>query len=220
MNTLLIRLSAPMQSWGTQSRFTMRDTGLEPSKSGVLGLLCAALGIGREDDDGLRPLASLRMGVRVDKEGLLQVDYHTAQNVLMANGKTKDTELSNRYYLANAVFLVGLEGEDPDLLERIQSALQKPVWALFLGRKAFVPSEPVHLLDGLRTDETLEDALQKYPCLREPSSEKLRLVIEANNGSIVRSDQPISFARATRKFAPRRVRMDFVPAPEPIKETA
>ncbi len=220
MNTLLIRLSAPMQSWGTQSRFTMRDTGLEPSKSGVLGLLCAALGIDREDDDGLRPLASLRMGVRVDKEGLLQVDYHTAQNVLMANGKTKDTELSNRYYLANAVFLVGLEGEDPDLLERIQSALQKPVWALFLGRKAFVPSEPVHLLDGLRTDETLEDALQKYPCLREPSSEKLRLVIEANNGSIVRSDQPISFARATRKFAPRRVRMDFVPAPEPIKETA
>lgn len=219
MNTLLIRLSAPMQSWGTQSRFTMRDTGLEPSKSGVLGLLCAALGIDREDDDGLRPLASLRMGVRVDKEGLLQVDYHTAQNVLMANGKIKNTELSNRYYLANAVFLVGLESEDLTLLERIQSALQKPVWALFLGRKAFVPSEPVHLLDGLRTDETLEDALQKYPCLREPSSEKLRLVIEDNIGSIVRSDQPISFARATRKFAPRRVRVDFVSAPEPIKET-
>ena len=220
MNTLLIRLSAPMQSWGTQSRFTMRDTGLEPSKSGVIGLLCAALGIDREDDEGLRPLASLRMGVRVDKEGLLQVDYHTAQNVLMANGKTKDTELSNRYYLANAVFLVGLESKDLALLERIQSALQKPVWALFLGRKAFVPTEPVHLLDGVRTDEILEKALQNYPCLREPSSEKLRLVIEDINGSIVRSDQPISFAHATRKFAPRRVRVDFVPAPEPLKEIA
>ena len=220
MNTLLIRLSAPMQSWGTQSRFTMRDTGLEPSKSGVIGLLCAALGIDREDDDGLRPLASLRMGIRVDKEGLLQVDYHTAQNVLMANGNTKDTELSNRYYLANAVFLVGLESEDLALLERIQSALQKPVWALFLGRKAFVPSEPVHLLDGLHTDEVLEQALHTYPCLREPFSEKLRLVIEDNNSSIVRSDQPISFGRTTRKFAPRRVRVDFVPVPEPIKETA
>jgi len=209
-----------MQSWGTQSRFTMRDTGLEPSKSGVLGLLCAALGIDREDDEGLRPLAFLRMGVRVDKEGLLQVDYHTAQNVLMANGKTKDTELSNRYYLASAVFLVGLESEDLTLLERIQSALQKPVWPLFLGRKAFVPGEPIQLLDGLYAGETLEGALQNYPCLREPSSEKLRLVIEDNNGSIVRSDQPISFARSTRKFAPRRVRVDFVPAPEPLKETA
>lgn len=198
----------------------MRDTGLEPSKSGVLGLLCAALGIDREDDEGLRPIASLRMGVRVDKEGLLQMDYHTAQNVLMANGKTKDTELSNRYYLANAIFLVGLEGEDLALLERIQSALQKPIWALFLGRKAFVPSEPVHLLDGIRAGETLKDALQNYPCLREPDSEKLRLVIEDNNGSIVRSDQPMSFGRATRKFAPRRVRVDFVPAPEPIKEAA
>jgi len=220
MNTLLIRLSAPMQSWGTQSRFTMRDTGLEPSKSGVIGLLCAALGIDREDDEGLRSLVSPRMGVRVDKEGLLQVDYHTAQNVLMANGKTKDTELSNRYYLANAVFLVGLASEDLALLERIQSALQKPVWPLFLGRKAFVPGEPVLLLDGLRTDETLEYALQDYPCLREPFSKKLRLVIEDNNGSIVRSDQPISFARSTRKFAPRRVRVDFVPAPESLKETA
>lgn len=221
MNTLLLRLSAPMQSWGTQSRFTVRDTGLEPSKSGVIGLLCAALGIDREDDEGLRPLASLHMGVRVDKEGSLLVDYHTAQNVLTANKKdVKDTEVSTRYYLADTVFLVGLESEDFALLERIQSALQKPVWALFLGRKAFVPTEPVHLLDGLRTDETLEQALQNYPCLREPSSEKLRVVIEDNKGSIVRSDQPISFARATRKFAPRRVRVDFVPAPEPLKETA
>lgn len=221
MNTLLIRLSAPMQSWGTQSRFTMRDTGLEPSKSGVIGLLCAAIGIDREDDKGLQPLASLRMGVRVDREGLLQVDYHTAQNVLMANKKdVKDTEVSTRYYLANAVFLVGLESKDLALLERIQSALQKPVWALFLGRKAFVPTEPVHLFDGLRPGEVLEGALQNYPCLREPSSEKLRLVIEDNNGSIVRSDQPISFARATRKFAPRRVRVEFVPASEPLKEIA
>lgn len=218
MNTLLIRLSAPMQSWGTQSRFTMRDTGLEPSKSGVLGLLCAALGIDREDDDGLQSLISLRMGVRVDREGLLQVDYHTAQKVLMANGKTKDTELSNRYYLANAIFLVGLESEDIALLERLQTALYRPIWSLFFGRKAFVPSEPIPLEDGLRKGETLEHALQTFPCLRESEKEKLRVVLENNNGSIVRSDQPISFSRAGRKFAPRRVSVIFYDAPEPIKE--
>ncbi|MCC7119618.1 MAG: type I-E CRISPR-associated protein Cas5/CasD [Anaerolineales bacterium] len=218
MNTLLIRLSAPMQSWGTQSRFTVRDTGLEPSKSGVLGLLCAALGIDREDDDGLQPLTELRMGVRVDREGLLQVDYHTAKDVRMANGKIKGTELSNRYYLANAVFLVGLESDNLPLLERIQAALQKPVWALFLGRKAFVPSESVWLEDGLQKGETLEAALQSYLCLCKTEKEKLRVVLEDKDGSIVRSDQPLSFSRERRKFAPRRVRVDFVPASKAIKE--
>ena len=220
MNTLLIRLSAPMQSWGTQSRFTMRDTGLDPSKSGVLGLLCAALGIDREDDDGLQPLIFLRMGVRADREGLLQVDYHTAKDIRMANGKTKDTELSNRYYLANAVFLVGLESEDLALLERIQAALNKPVWALFLGRKAFVPSEPILLEDGLCRDERLERALENYPCLCVSEKEKLRVVLEDKDGAIVRTDQPLSFSRERRKFAPRRVTVTFVPTPEHIKEAA
>src|SRR5258706_11213757 len=76
MSTLLLRLAAPMQSWGTQSRFVVRDTGLEPSKSGVIGLLCAALGRPREAP--MEDLARLRMGVRVDREGVMQTDYHTA----------------------------------------------------------------------------------------------------------------------------------------------
>jgi len=209
-----------MQSWGTQSRFTVRDTGLEPSKSGVLGLLCAALGIDREDDDGLQPFTSLRVGIRADREGLLQVDYHTAKDVRMANGKIKGTELSNRYYLANAVFLVGLESEDLALLERVQTALHKPVWALFLGRKSFVPSEPISVEDGLRIGETLEQALQSFPSLCKPEKEKLRVVLEDKDGSIVRTDQPLSFSRERRKFAPRRVLVTFYDAPEPIKETA
>ncbi len=44
MSVLLLRLAGPLQSWGTQSRFRVRDTGREPSKSGVIGLLCTALG--------------------------------------------------------------------------------------------------------------------------------------------------------------------------------
>ncbi len=218
MNTLLIRLSAPMQSWGTQSRFTVRDTGLEPSKSGVVGLLCAALGIDREDDVGLAPLALLRMGVRVDREGLLKVDYHTAKDVRMANGKLKNTELSNRYYLANAVFLVGLESDELSSLERVQAALHNPTWALFLGRKAFVPSEPIPLEDGLRRDESLEQALLTFPRLCESENDKLRAVLEDQKGAVVRADQPISFSRAGRKFASRRVITAFYKPPEGIKE--
>ena len=49
MAVLLLRLAGQMQSWGTQSRFSNRDTDLEPSKSGVIGLLCAAMGIPRDD---------------------------------------------------------------------------------------------------------------------------------------------------------------------------
>jgi CRISPR system Cascade subunit CasD len=150
---------------------------------------------------------------------LLKVDYHTAKNVRMASGKTKDTELSNRYYLANAIFLVGLESDDLLLLERIQAALQNPVWALFFGRKAFVPGEPILLGDGLRS-ETLVQALQSYPSLCEPEKDKLRVVLEDQVGPIVRTDQPLSFSRERRKFAPRRVSNTFWDAPEPIKEAA
>lgn len=75
MSTLLMRFEAPMQSWGTQSRYTTRDTGLEPTKSGVVGLLCAALGRPRTADPS--DLAALRMGVRVDRPGSMRSDYHT-----------------------------------------------------------------------------------------------------------------------------------------------
>ena len=78
MSVLLLRLAGPMQSWGTQSRFTVRDTGLEPSKSGVVGLLCSAMGSPRDDEATVLRLAQCRMGVRVDREGILSRDFHTA----------------------------------------------------------------------------------------------------------------------------------------------
>ena len=78
MGTLLIRLEGPMQSWGTTSRFDQRDTGKEPSKSGVIGLLAAALGYDREDWQNVEPLTQLKMGVRHDRPGILKRDYQTA----------------------------------------------------------------------------------------------------------------------------------------------
>ena len=221
MNTLLFRLSGPLQSWGVQSRFSVRETGLEPSKSGVLGLVCAALGAPREDDDTLRSLAALHMGVRVEREGVLRIDYHTAGKggYLRADGSIERKNLipSRRYYLADAVFLVGFEVDNLALLERLQAALERPVWPLFLGRKAFVPGEPVFLEDGLRAGQALEDALGSYPCLnRRQPPERLRLVLEDPSGAVVRPDQPISFAE--RRFAPRRVSVTFVLAQPPIPE--
>jgi CRISPR system Cascade subunit CasD len=210
MNVLLLRLNGPMQSWGVQSRFSVRDTGLEPSKSGVVGLLAAALGRPRDAD--ISDLAGLTMAVRVDAEGLLRYDYHTAKDVLRAGGGIKETEPSRRYYLADACFLVGLAGDDLAQLQQLQAALYDPVWPLFLGRKAFVPGEPAWLADGLHVGAALRPALETYPWLRQAATkrpERVRLVIEDPDGPEIRPDQPISFAN--RRFAPRRVITTFIP---------
>ena len=164
---LLLRLAGPMQSWGTQSRFTERDTGLEPSKSAVIGLLCAALGRARHES--VDDLASLRMGVRVDREGTMMRDFHTALDVAKADGKTpshekhpKFTVVSHRYYLADADFLVGLESSERPFLERLDKALANPVWALYLGRKSFVAGRPIRVLEGLQ-EGRLEEVLATFP---------------------------------------------------------
>lgn len=141
MATLLMRLQGPMQSWGTTSRFDERDTQLEPSKSGVLGLVCAALG--RDRSEPLEDLASLRMGVRVDREGIPLRDYQTATGVLVASGKAdpRRTVVSPRHYLADAVFLVGLEGRDQALLGR-SASLACTVLAAVPGPQEFRSWEP------------------------------------------------------------------------------
>ena len=208
MPTLLLRLQAPMQSWGISSHFTSRDTSREPSKSGVIGLICAALGRPRDAD--ISDLAGLKMGVRIDREGILQKDFQVAQDILLAGGKkTKDTEISDRYYLSDAVFLVGLEGPQA-ILEQIHAALQSPHWTLYLGRKAFPPGKPVWLHNGLQ-DEPLMESLKKYPALIPDSEESLRVVLESDVGEFVRVDVPISFAE--RKFSSRRIQMRRIETP-------
>ena len=213
MNVLLLRLAGPMQSWGTQSRFTIRDTGFEPSKSGVIGLLCAALG--RPRAASVEDLAELRMGVRVDHEANMSSDYHTTLNVIKASGvkPTHDEAVaSTRYYLADADFLVGLEGENLHLLEEIYDKLSNPHWPLYLGRKAFPLGEPVCLRDGLRQNQELRRALVTYPRWQRTDDNKitnLRLVLEDSAGEAVRIDQPVS-SFAERRFAPRHVRTEVI----------
>jgi len=163
-------------------------------------------------------------------------DYQTAgggewngrpYGVFKASGKGGDPLPSTRYYLAGAHFLVGLEGPQ-ELLQTLDSAIRKPVWQLSLGRKAFVPSIPVHLPDappegpGLR-GEPLETALLSVP-LGHPldgvfalsgSPDRVRFAIEtrdAAEAAEVRSDVPLDFHR--RRFGQRRVRIDFRPVEE------
>lgn len=216
-----------MQSWGTSSRFTQRDTGPEPSKSGVIGLLCAALGKPREEDPAsqgrwpsLEALATLQMGVRIDRAGSVGVDFQTAGGGRMAgqkygvshvHGGLFGSVMSHRFFLQDASFLVGLSGQDRSLLERLHQALANPVWQLFLGRKGYVPSLPPYLPDGL-VDTDLRTALSGYPLLAGAGPE-VRLVLETPDplGSEPRMDQPLDFAR--RRFGRRYVRVELLATP-------
>jgi len=226
--TLLLRLAGPLQSWGVQSRFTIRDTAREPTKSGVIGLLCAALG--RPRSAPVNDLAALRMGVRVDAEGLLAREYQTVgggswpgretYGVASAGNKPPLTQPTVRYYLAQAVFLVGLEG-DPTLLQHLAAALRQPRWQLYLGRKSYVPAEPVLYPDQPVRSQRLEDALRSVPWpasdtvprpLREQPPEFVRVVLEEPDlarAERAQLDQPVGAAFRDRRFTLRGIRTEF-----------
>jgi CRISPR system Cascade subunit CasD len=197
MSTLLLRLAAPLQSWGVESKFDRRDTGRYPSKSGIIGLLAAALGRSREEP--MEDLVALRFGVRIDQQGELLRDYHTAKSV-------KSAYVTNRFYLSDAIFLCGLEGDDSKLHE-LEEALSTPKYPLFLGRRSCPPEGKVLL--GIM-DGTLENALATYPSLIANSLKTNTnwIVMDATmnaQGSYLVRDLPISFSVRHRKFAFRSV---------------
>ncbi|MEV4288897.1 type I-E CRISPR-associated protein Cas5/CasD [Nonomuraea bangladeshensis] len=222
--SLALCFDAPMQSWGIRSRGIMRDTMTEPTKSGVLGLLSAALGVDRNDDGALAELARLRLAVRVDREGVVERDYHVTQNVPTTQGTGHRTVVSERYFLADALFLVVLEG-DERLLRRVAMAVDRPHWRLSFGRKAYVPARPLLAKGEDLTPRTAEEVLAEYGWLEnsphtrslmkgQTSRPGLRTVVDcppdARNAQ-VRHDHPLSFADGNRRFAPRTVRTGEVP---------
>jgi len=215
-----------MQSWGTTSRFDQRDTAREPSKSGVVGLLAAALGIDRENWNDLESLTRLSMGVRHDRPGVPMRDYQTAgcaayDKIIKADGTpSNDGVVSHRFYIADAVFLVGLECDDHSVLDRVHAALKDPVWPLALGRKSYVPSEPIWMENSMQADPLL-DVLARWPWITtqrkgEERPDKLLVSYESKDGSgVLRMDQLLS-SFAERHFGSRFVHTEWIPFPKEV----
>ncbi|MCI9190680.1 MAG: type I-E CRISPR-associated protein Cas5/CasD [Lachnospiraceae bacterium] len=198
MATLLLRLAAPLQSWGSSSKFEIRTTEKMPTKSGVVGMLAAALGLRRDAD--LARLNALKFGVRADREGEDITDFHMAHS-------EKSSYVTYRHYLCDAVFLAGLEGEE-ELLKELEVALHNPQFPLFLGRRSCPPTLPVVM--GIR-NLPLETALRKEAPLTEKHENLLRIQIETDNSDAgMIQDMPISFNPARRVYGYRRIREDFV----------
>ena len=220
MATLLLRLAAPLQSWGSDSKFETRKTDREPTKSGVVGLLAAALGLRRDDTEGLARLNGLRFAVRADQEGSLLVDFHTA-NREEDRKKGKAPYVTYRHYLQDAVFLVGLESEDTALLQELETAPKYPVYPLYLGRRSCPPTLPLCL--GIRQGSLL-DVLRTEPMQgRKPETGKLRIVADADPAdpaAVPRQDLPVSFSPVHRQYGFRPVRewrLDRPEMPEPTE---
>ena len=147
------------------------------------------------------------MGVRVDKDGRPERDYHTALDVIKADGSKGGTVVSYRDYLADASFTVGLQSQDKDLLEEIADKVRNPTWALFLGRKAFSLAVPASSRPADRPN--LGDALGGITCFSGANFRKdancARL--ETPDGERTQYDSPICFRR--RQFKPRSLRTYF-----------
>lgn len=170
---LLLWFEAPLQSWGADSKFGRRDTLTFPTKSGVVGLVCAALGAGGEQQALLAEFAALGQTaiyfargkqtengvIKQDREPLLR-DFHMVgsgyddqdpwQTLLTPkkdNGNKPNngggTKMTYRYYLQDAAFAVVLE-VPVDKAEIIAQALQNPAWDVYLGRKNCVPTDFIY----------------------------------------------------------------------------
>ena len=213
--TLILRLEGPLQSWGSRSRFRDRDTGLEPTKSGIVGLISCALG--RDRSQSPTDLAGLKMHVRVDAPGKLLVDFHTAGGGVFRNrrdyfaptssgSKGKNPVITEKHYLQDASFTVALEG-DANQLESIADALQDPVWPLFLGRKSCPPGMPVFV------EFSSTDARQK---LTEKFDGRCRFIWEvdpSDPSAEARPDVPLDWPnRETRKYGLRYVKSEELEA--------
>lgn len=236
---LLLRLEGPLQSWGGRSRWDVRDTQPEPTKSGIIGLLGCALGYERGDRRLEELDAALHLGVRVEHPGRVLEDFQTITDFLPTaggdfkiSGGTKSaaalradpdvrpaTILSPRFYLEDAAFLAILDGP-PDLLAECGEALHRPRWTLFLGRKACIPTRPI--LECLTNSYAgMVDALENHPwdmrgekgSRREPLRPQYATAfVEDAEGPLQRQDSlRLNAARLYGFRSVRRLTIDPVP---------
>lgn len=233
-----------MQSWGDRSAFNRRETRPQPTKSGVVGLLAAAAGRPREAD--ITDLTGLQLGMRIDQPGTLLRDYHTvsdyrgrplpqagvnAKGLQRPTSPAKDTHVTQRFYLQDAVFVCALEGPRP-LLAALAEAMRHPAFPLALGRRSCAPTQPLVLGDlrGPGLERALRDepwqaghhdreAFQRRTPVTLTSRVDLPATLEDPGGEDSWQDVPLTFDPRRRSFTTRRVRHIWLDVPTGLVQT-
>ncbi|MGR3174809.1 MAG: type I-E CRISPR-associated protein Cas5/CasD [Candidatus Scalindua sp.] len=204
----------PMQSWGFQSRFDQRTTLSYPTKSGTIGLICAAMGVAKSDRETLFRLSNLPMQsytlVRNKNRIRRLKDFHTVGGGYVypvekqhispkADGSKGDTVVTRREFLTDAKYAVILKGKG-SFLQTIGDALKNPKWGCWLGRKSCVPAAPI--FQGIF--DLGENAIQKI--VETTNAKIVRKVIDVDDfekGTDTLRDVPIDFLK--REFSIRRI---------------
>ncbi|MEV4390573.1 type I-E CRISPR-associated protein Cas5/CasD [Nonomuraea sp. NPDC049607] len=216
MSGLVLRLAAPLQSWGEHSVFTQRDTLRFPTRSGLIGLLASAEGL--ERGRSLAGYEQLRFTVRIDRPGVRMLDFHTIggglpRGVPRPDGtqrpQEKATMVTRRQYLADAAFTVAIQGPDDRLVE-IAAALRQPRWQPYLGRRSCPPDHPLLLRSSvtdpvadLRTRVPIARALREHD---QPEAEFITETAENTADAVTElADVPESFNRYDRRYRTRTV---------------
>lgn len=206
MKTLLLKLSGPMQSWGTDSKFESRYTDYYPSKSAIVGMIAASFGY-RRDDERIIDLNEIDFAVRVDQNPNLIRDYQIASKY-KKNGQFERHYVTNRYYLEDGIFIIALLGED-QRIEEVHQALKNPYFQIYMGRRSCPP--PADFILGLVGKEPVEALLD----LEWQASEyfkknnlnyKARIYADSHLVSgkeIIRNDRVVSFSQKSRKYKER-----------------
>jgi CRISPR system Cascade subunit CasD len=230
---LLLWLEASLQAWGHDSRFGRRDSLDFPTKSGVLGLICCARGAGGEQRDWLADWADgdmqVQAFVRQDAQGQplarlpLLRDFHMVgsgyddqdpwQNLLIpktSEGKKAvggGTKMTYRYYLQDMAFAVLLEAPAQWAQDAI-TALQAPVWDLYLGRKNCVPSEFIYqgVFDSA---ETAQAAAQTLAAAKQRTAAQRILQGEHEGEVLSLNDVPLQLGEH-KLYRDRRVTVQQV----------
>ncbi|MBF0494581.1 MAG: type I-E CRISPR-associated protein Cas5/CasD [Candidatus Omnitrophica bacterium] len=174
MKYLLFRLYGPMSSWGDIAVGEIRPSFTHPSKSAILGLVAAALGIKRNEEEKHRSLAkALGFAVLVESAGFPLFDYHTAQvpsgkenyrtrrQELWGDRSDLNTILSTRDYRVDGLYttILWVKKHCEFDLDRITVKLRQPDFILYLGRKSCPVALP---LEAQTVDaESLVDAVGK-----------------------------------------------------------
>ncbi len=144
---VVLKLQGVMQAWGGHTYEDFRHTELIPTRSALLGLLAACLGIDRNDSDRLKALAaSVLIAVRMDREPLRITDFHTVMDARKVDGKPNNFPVvSRREYLCDAEYTVLLEIHEDAAYDAdtLRQALEKPVYTPFLGRRSCPISRPL-----------------------------------------------------------------------------
>ncbi len=215
---LIIKLQGAMQAWGGHTYEDYRPSLIFPTRSGIVGLLGACLGIEREDLTALKALdRSFHLTVRANKRKIVQrensaakppvsmqkiTDFHTVQHARKVDGKPRtEAIVSRREYLCDAEFTLALAfAENAGYgLERVKQAIQKPVYTPFLGRRSCPIQRPLY--EAVVNAENAQAALSQI----EPYHGTIYSELELDGGTpLMVRDQPL-FVTAVRQFNNRKI---------------